>query len=217
MVMLVGGHCANISLLCGLAKLVIDSTDLLRHKASLGRPTGSHQNRRDCFNNNPWALHIYWRNNLLPFFLVDCSHCFKAVFVLDLSRNRLGPLDPTLGNIKGDVKDWAHCPREKTNPKFSQKLQGWILKEKNKTTEGEVEAPKLVKHCRATSPQSRPLPSRHHGPPLPAPWPSRHPPVIPAEHIRISYTGTCFLDNPIGYVFTHGLNCWSTHFLTQDL
>lgn len=165
MVMLVGGHCANISLLCGLAKLVIDSTDLLRHKASLGRPTGSHQNRRDCFNNNPWALHIYWRNNLLPFFLVDCSHCFKAVSVLDLSRNRLGPLDPTLGNIKGDVKDWAHCPREKTNPKFSQKLQGWILKEKNKTTEGEVEAPKLVKHCRATSPQSRPSPSRHHRPP----------------------------------------------------
>lgn len=36
-------------------------------------------------------------------------------------------LDPTLHNIKGDVKDRAYCPQDKTNPNVPQKLQGCIL------------------------------------------------------------------------------------------
>lgn len=88
--------------------------------------------------------------NVLPFFLIDGCHRFKTGSVLDLSRNWLRPLNPTFGNIKRDVNDWSYCAREKANTKFSQKLQGWILKEKrNKITEREAEAPESVKHYKA--------------------------------------------------------------------
>lgn len=87
---------------------------------------------------------------MLPFFLIDGCNCFQAGSVLNLSRNWLRPLNPTFGNIKGNVNDGGYCAREKTNSKFSQKLQGRILKEKeNKITEREAEAPKSVKHSKA--------------------------------------------------------------------
>lgn len=128
--------CKNVlptSHFCVISQFVIYSLELLR-QPSLGGLNDLSKWKYTRDFNNTWVF-LCIKIRMLPFFLIDCCHCFKTGSVLDLSRNRLRPLNPTFGNIKRDVNDWSYCAREKTNPKFSPKLQGWILKEKkNKNT-----------------------------------------------------------------------------------
>lgn len=58
----------------------------------------------------------------VPLFPVHQRHGLEAGAVLELSWNRLGPLDATLGHVKGDIDTRGDGPRHQADGELSEEL-----------------------------------------------------------------------------------------------